>query len=131
MGRTRSLWNNSGTSDYKCSLPFLHFNHILPILRPYVIALALGVSVPIAYFFVLVPIVLVLIRLPISFDGFGLQEGAFVFFLSLVGISEGVAFSVGLTNHLVFLLGILPGGIMYSMSRKFKKGGRIATELSV
>ena len=105
--------------------------NILPIVRPYVIALAMGVNVPIAYFFVLIPIVLVLIRLPISFDGFGVQEGAFVFFLSLVGISQGVAFSVGLVNHLVFLLAILPGGIFYAFNRGLKAPDLEAAKTSV
>lgn len=88
----------------------------LPILRSYLVALALHIEVPAAYFFGFVPIILFLIRLPISFDGFGLHEGGFAYFLSLVGVSTVAGFSVGLVNHLVFLIGISPGGIWYALS---------------
>lgn len=86
---------------------------LLPILRSYFIAVALNVNVSLLYFFSFVPIILLLIRLPISIDGFGIHEGGFVYFLSILGISKAVGFNVGLLNHLIFLIAILPGGIFY------------------
>ncbi len=55
-------------------------------------------------------------RLPISLDGFGIREGAYVYFPGLVGISKTIAFSVGFINHIVSIIGILPGGIFYANS---------------
>ncbi|MHC4949053.1 MAG: lysylphosphatidylglycerol synthase transmembrane domain-containing protein [Planctomycetota bacterium] len=89
----------------------------LPILRTWIVAAALGVDLPLAAFFVVVPIELLIIRLPISFDGFGLREGAFVFFLSRLGVDEGAAFGVGLANHLLFLVALLPGGLFAMLDR--------------
>jgi len=68
----------------------------LPVIRGYLVATALSLNVSLAYFFAFVPIILLMIRLPISIDGFGLQEGGFVYFLSFVGISATLGFSVGI-----------------------------------
>ena len=92
----------------------------LPIIRSYLVAVSLGVDIPLVYFFSFVPIILLLIRLPISFDGFGIQEGGFIYFLSFFGVSATLAFSVGIINHFVFLLGLLPGAFFYAVSG-FKK----------
>lgn len=94
----------------------------LPIVRAWIVAVALHAPVSLTYFFVIVPLELVLIRIPISFDGFGIREGLFVYFLALVGISESVGFSIGLTNHVLFLVAVLPGGIFYLMDPAARKG---------
>ena len=86
---------------------------LLPIIRSYIIATALNADVSFLYFLSFVPIILLLIRLPISFDGFGIQEGGFVYFLSIVGISTAVGFNIGIINHIIFLTALLPGGIFY------------------
>lgn len=97
--------------------------NVLPIIRPFVISMALYAYVPFTYLVVIVPIELILIRLPISFDGFGIREGLFVFFLGLLGMSKDVAFSIGLTNHMVFLVALTPGAVFYLLSRDFGAGG--------
>lgn len=89
------------------------------ILRSYVVAQALNVEIPFIYLFSFVPIIMALIRLPISLNGFGINEGGFVFFLSLIGISKTTGFSVGLIDHLIVLIAILPGGIFYLFDQGF------------
>jgi hypothetical protein len=102
---------------------------LLPILRGYFIAIALNTNVSLLYFFSFVPIILLLIRLPISIDGFGIHEGGFIYFLSILGVSKAVGFNIGLLNHLIFLIAILPGGLFYifdkSPKRKVIRDGKI------
>jgi glycosyltransferase 2 family protein len=83
------------------------------ILRTYVVVHALHIDIPFSYLFSFVPIIMTLIRLPISFNGFGINEGGFVYFLSLAGIAKSIGFSVGLIDHLIVMIAILPGGILY------------------
>jgi glycosyltransferase 2 family protein len=83
------------------------------ILRSYIVAQALNVTIPFVYIFSFVPIIMALIRLPISLNGFGINEGGFVYFLSLIDIPKSIGFSVGLIDHLVVMIAILPGGIFY------------------
>ena len=90
------------------------------IFRSYVVAQALGVQVPFIYLFSFVPIIMALIRLPISLDGFGINEGGFVYFLSLIGINKSIGFSVGLIDHLVVMIAILPGGFFHLYEQVFR-----------
>ncbi len=87
--------------------------NFLPVLWGYYLSLAFGIAVPLLYFFILTPIVLVLVRLPISLDGFGLQEGTFVYFLALVGVPPAEAFLLGLASHLLAIASLLPGAVLY------------------
>jgi uncharacterized protein (TIRG00374 family) len=89
--------------------------NLLPLWWTYCLALAFGMQIPLLYFFVLLPIVLVLVRLPISLDGIGLQEGAFVFFLTQVGVAHTDAFLLGLASHILAVISILPGGVFYAI----------------
>jgi len=95
--------------------------NVLPIIRPYIIAIAFDVYVPFLYLCAIVPLELILIRLPISFEGFGIREGIFVYFLGLIGFSADMAFSIGLTNHLIFLIAVLPGLLFYVLDGKVKE----------
>jgi len=89
--------------------------NLLPLIWTYLLALAFQLQVPSLYFFILVPIVLVLVRLPISLDGFGLQEGAFIYFLGLIGVARSEAFLLGIASHILALCSLLPGGLLYAL----------------
>ena len=89
----------------------------LVILRSYVIALALGVELPLLTYFAFLPFVTLMNRMPISFDGFGINEALFIYFLALFGVPAEQGFVIGLVNHLVFLVGVLPGGVFYILDK--------------
>lgn len=89
--------------------------NLFPLMWAYLLSVAFNIEVPVLYFFILIPIVLVLIRLPISLDGFGINEGAFVFFLALIGVSHEEGLLLGLSFHLLTLLIVLPGGLFYML----------------
>lgn len=87
--------------------------NLLIVAKAFYVALAFGVVLPLLVFFILVPVVLVLVRLPISIDGFGVQELTYVYFLSRVGVTSADAFLIGLTGHLLALASLVPGGVIY------------------
>jgi glycosyltransferase 2 family protein len=106
--------------------------NLFPLFWTFSIALAFDINVPLLYFFILIPIVLVLVRIPISFDGIGIQEGAFVFFLSLIGVVKSEAFLLGLFSHLIGILSVVPGGLLYiynGLSYKQKTSIRLEGEI--
>jgi uncharacterized protein (TIRG00374 family) len=101
----------------------------LPIVRAWIVARALHVEVPLTLFLMVVPIELLLIRLPVTFDGFGVREGLFAYFLStFAGVDKAVAFSVGLANHLLFLVALIPGGVMWALKKNKSAGGSLRRE---
>lgn len=87
--------------------------NLLPIGRALLVARAMHVDVPVLFFTAIVPIESLLIRLPITVDGFGLREGVFTFFLAKMGVPESLGFAVGFVNHVLFLLAVMPGGVIH------------------
>ncbi|MCK4822914.1 flippase-like domain-containing protein, partial [bacterium] len=69
------------------------------------------------YFFLFVPIISVLTMLPISLNGIGIREGAFVFFFTKVGISSAQALSMSILTYTIVLLASLIGGLIYAARR--------------
>lgn len=88
--------------------------NLFPLFWTYSLAVAFQMEIPLLFFFILVPVVLLLAQLPISLDGFGIHEGVYVYFLGLVGVPSAVAFLLGIASHVVALTAKLPGGILYA-----------------
>ncbi len=111
-----------GYSDQKSVLiKFLVFSlleQIFPVAEYYVSARAIGVVAPVIVFFAVVPIVMLIVRIPISFNGIGVNEGLLVYFFSLLGLSLAGAFSIGLLGHIGVLVASLPGLLVYVCSVK-------------
>jgi uncharacterized protein (TIRG00374 family) len=76
----------------------------LRILTIYYAGVALGATVPLLVYLVLVPVTTVITLLPISLSGLGVREGAFVWFFGRAGMEDATAFSLGL---LVFGLSLV------------------------
>jgi len=85
---------------------------ITRVLTYYFIALAFDINIPIVYYFLFVPLIMIVMMLPISVGGFGLREGAFVGFFTLVGMSINDAVIISFINSFLDSLNtiILGGG---------------------
>ena len=79
------------------------------ILFAKAIALSCGVDVPILDLLLVIPILWILVMLPITIGGFGVQEASYVLLMALVGIGPAVAVSMSLIEHVVARLASLPG----------------------
>ena len=86
---------------------------VMAVLILWCLGLGIGLEVPIAYCFVLVPVVSLLMLLPISLNGMGVREGGTVLMLLPLGIDA----SAGLTlAFLWFTTGVAVsamGGVVY------------------
>jgi glycosyltransferase 2 family protein len=72
----------------------------------------LGADIPIAYYWILVPSVSLLIMLPASINGYGLRERATILFLAPLGVAQSTAVAVALAWTGVFLIASLLGGVV-------------------
>ena len=80
----------------------------------YMVFFSFGVNLPFAQHLAFYPIIAILSIIPVSISGFGLREGFFVTFYSLVGVSPEIAVSVSLVNYCIeVLLYALFGGVIY------------------
>ncbi len=85
------------------------------VIHYYLIAAALNLPISLLAFFVIVPLAIIIMMLPVSINAIGLREGAFVFFFASYGVSteRAVAFA-WLVYGTVLLLGIV-GGVVYAL----------------
>ena len=83
------------------------------VLIVWLIGQALHVSVPSAYYWVMVPMVTLLTLLPISINGMGVREEATALFLAPLGIAESAAVTLSVLWFAVSASVSLLGGAVY------------------
>jgi uncharacterized protein (TIRG00374 family) len=87
------------------------------------VARALGLSIPAAYFFLFVPLLAVIVSLPISLNGIGVREGAGVVLFGLVGVGRAQAFALQFTTYLVAVAVSLLGGLVFLIRIPHRRAG--------
>lgn len=93
------------------SLGFL----LLVICVNQIFASSIGCQIEIKDLFVFIPLIALATALPISINGMGLREGAYIYFFSTVGFTATQAFSLALLNFaLLFLISLL-GALAYAL----------------
>ena len=83
------------------------------VIGSYLACRALNLSIPFIYFLLIIPLVQLISRIPISFEGFGVNEGLLVYFFSLLGLSKTGAFTIGLLGHIAIFIATLPALFFY------------------
>jgi len=92
--------------------------HLLTVVNTAAVGVAVGWSeIPWLGLLVVVPLILLVGALPISPQGLGIQEGAFVFFLHSVGASTGQALAIALVLRAKSYLLALLGGAIWLISQ--------------
>lgn len=79
--------------------------------------LALGVQPGMSVVASVVPVVFMVMILPLSIGGWGLREGAFVFFFSAAGVSGAAALAVSILYGLSMIMAHLPGAVALMLNR--------------
>jgi uncharacterized membrane protein YbhN (UPF0104 family) len=110
-----SYLHHSRLFSYVMLLSFIF--QFINIFVNIIIGAALNVSIPFFYYYVAMPIIALLAAVPISFNGIGVRENAYVFFLGLVGIDKSVAFSFALLWLFIVVVSSLIGGPIYILRK--------------
>jgi hypothetical protein len=61
----------------------------------------------------IVPLIVLAIRIPVSFEGIGIQEGLYVMLLAMVGVSSAEALVLSTATRVMGVLCSLPWGLHY------------------
>jgi uncharacterized membrane protein YbhN (UPF0104 family) len=88
------------------------------IIMHYFLALALGCTVPVVYFFLFVPIIAIIASLPISLGGIGMREQTGVLLFAMAGMAGSDAFAMEFLAFVVAVLSGLPGGILFILRKQ-------------
>jgi len=89
------------------------FNQLLVIAVTWAMAEGLRLGVPLSYFLVFVPVVTMISMIPVSLNGMGLREYAFVALLSGIGVDREGSVALGLLSSAILIVSAVPGGIIY------------------
>ncbi len=94
---------------------------LVAILNCYCYAEALRLDVPLYFYFFVVPLISLIAFLPISINGFGLRETAFVYAFSTVHVASAPALLLALLMDIQALcFAVVGGGIYLTMGGKIK-----------
>jgi len=77
------------------------------------LAFSLGIHLPVAYYFLFIPIVLAVGMVPLSMNGLGVREGAWVLLFTQAGVPAPEALSMSVLNFLMITVVSMMGGIFY------------------
>ncbi|WP_022852532.1 lysylphosphatidylglycerol synthase transmembrane domain-containing protein [Thermodesulfatator atlanticus] len=93
---------------------------VLYNIHLYLLGRSLNIEVPLAKFFLIIPLMGILASLPLSLGGLGIREGTLAYFLKLLGYPTEVGIALGFLTYGVSLLGGLVGGFFYLRGEREK-----------
>jgi len=97
--------------------------HMLAVVNVLACAHSIGwTQAPVAELFIVVPVILIISALPVTPQALGIQEGAFIYYLCLLGATPAEALGVALIIRAkAYLLGILGGLYLLLSARQIHK----------
>jgi uncharacterized protein (TIRG00374 family) len=87
---------------------------ILRIVQAYCLGRAVGIDRSIEVYFALIPLILLIMLLPVSINGIGPSQVAFVWFFGRTGVPQAQAFALSVLFVALGIVGNLPGGFLYA-----------------
>lgn len=88
--------------------------NVLRILQAWMVGRALSIDAAPGAYFAFVPVILLIMLLPISINGLGTSQAAFVFFFARVGVPDAESFALSVLYLGLGLVGNLPGGLIFA-----------------
>ncbi|MDP5220865.1 lysylphosphatidylglycerol synthase transmembrane domain-containing protein [Ruegeria sp. 2205SS24-7] len=114
---TSAVFSGRMGSVYGCILISVVFQAIV-VLHFYLIAQALGFGVPVIYYFALIPVSLFIMMVPISINGIGVREQAFIVLFGFFGVPASSAISLAWIALAFALAQAVAGGVVFALRRK-------------
>ncbi|MBI4727192.1 flippase-like domain-containing protein [candidate division TA06 bacterium] len=94
------------------------------VVTAYFIARSIGIDIAVIPFFLYMPVIAAISMVPLSINGWGLQEWAFIVFFGRAGVPKAEALSLGFVYHLVAVAISVWGGVLWLMYGHRRKKGR-------
>jgi uncharacterized protein (TIRG00374 family) len=88
---------------------------VIRVLQAYCLGRALGIDSPLAVYFVLIPIVLLIMLVPVTINGLGTSQAAFRWLFVEAGVAPSRAVALSILFVALGIVGNLPGGLLYAI----------------
>jgi len=89
---------------------------VLRVIQAYFLGRALGIDASADVYFTFIPLILLVMLLPVTINGLGTSQVAFVWFFSRIGVPQAEAFALSVLFVALGVVGNLPGGFLYAFS---------------
>lgn len=86
----------------------------LRVVQAWALGRSLGLDVALTTYFVFIPIILLIMLLPITINGLGTSQVAFVWLFGRVGVAPAAAFTLSVLFVALGIVGNLPGGLLFA-----------------
>lgn len=86
----------------------------LRIVQAYCLGRGLAIALPLLAYFAFIPLILLVMLLPVSINGIGPSQVAFVWFFGRAGVPDAQSFALSLLFVALGIVGNLPGGLLYA-----------------
>jgi glycosyltransferase 2 family protein len=96
---------------------------ILRIVQAYYLGVSLGIPQPLGAYFAFIPLILLVMLLPITVNGIGTSQAAFIWLFARVGTVQAEAFALSVLFVALGIVGNLPGAWMYVAESREKPSG--------
>jgi uncharacterized protein (TIRG00374 family) len=87
----------------------------------YLIAKGLSIPVPLSALLAFIPLITIISLIPLTINGLGLRETAYVYFFSSINIAASEAFSISIVYFVISVITSSIGGIIFVFLKKPKK----------
>jgi uncharacterized membrane protein YbhN (UPF0104 family) len=88
---------------------------------------ALGIDLPLLTYFAVVPVILLIMQIPITINGLGTTQVAFVTLLGASGAGAAQATALSILFLVLGVIGSLPGGVLYAFAESQARPGARAS----
>jgi glycosyltransferase 2 family protein len=116
--RRYGTYHGQLTIVFACSIAV----QVLRIVQAYYLGRGLGIDAATTAYFAFIPLILLVMLLPVTFNGIGTSQVAFVWFFARVGVSQAAAFALSVLFVALGIVGNLPGAILYVSGKIRPKG---------
>ena len=89
---------------------------VLRVLQAWCLGRSLGIDAPLPVYFAFIPIILLVMLLPVTINGLGTSQVAFVLFFGIAGVSKPAAFALSVLFVALGVVGNLPGVVLWTRS---------------
>jgi uncharacterized membrane protein YbhN (UPF0104 family) len=84
------------------------------VVQAWCLGEALGIDLPLTMYFAVMPVILLIMQVPITINGLGTTQVAFVTLFAASGIGAAPATALSILFLVLGVVGSLPGGVLYA-----------------
>jgi hypothetical protein len=87
---------------------------VLRVIQAYYLGQSLHIEAPLGVYFTFIPLILLVMLLPVTINGLGTSQAAFVWCFGLAHVPAPQAFALSILFVALGIVGNLPGGVAYA-----------------